>query len=164
MLGLSRKTEYALLAISHLMEAGQGEVVRTREIVERFGVPAELMAKVLQKLVRDGMLVSTPGPTGGYTLAGDTADLTIGRVVRAVEGRTTLVSCINNTSSDCEQHATCTIRGPLERIDARVQNLLDHISVREVCSPTIPQSQTIAIPLVPVTSGSPVPTVPGERG
>jgi Rrf2 family protein len=111
---------------------GPGRVVRARDIAEQHDIPLELLAKILQKLARAGMLESAPGPTGGYVLARSADSISVGAVVQAVEGETGLTQCMKPDERICEQHLKCTIRTPLERVNARVQNLLNHISLTEI--------------------------------
>ena len=69
MLRLSKKADYALMAMKHLAQSGGVSSTCAREIAEQYDIPIELMAKVLQRLVRTGLLVSTQGTGGGYTLS-----------------------------------------------------------------------------------------------
>jgi len=81
MLRLSKKADYALIAMKHLAQSASRAEARTREggtgapsasareIAEQYDIPIELLAKVLQRLVRTGLLASTQGTRGGYTLS-----------------------------------------------------------------------------------------------
>jgi Rrf2 family protein len=140
-LGLSKKSDYALLALSYLATSGESRTVRTKEIAERFAIPAELLAKVMQRLAKMGWLASSPGPSGGYTLAVSDASITVGDVVRAVDGGSALTQCMHSPGgSDCEQWANCTIRGPLGFVNERVQDVLNHIPVRDIRERATPAS------------------------
>ena len=90
MLRLSKKTDYALLALRHLALAGStGQTVPARELSETYDLPPELLAKVLQRLVRGGLLVSQQGIRGGYELAKPADQITVADVVTVVDGATT---------------------------------------------------------------------------
>ena len=132
MLTLSKKTDYALLALSHLMRAGENRAVNTKEIAERFAIPLELLAKILQRLARAKIVVSTPGPTGGYRLARPPEAISVGAVVQSVDGPPAIAHCFRVDNSGCEQLPHCTIRGPLERVNARVFHMLNHVSLAEI--------------------------------
>ena len=69
MLRLSKKADYALIAMKHLALRGDRGSSSAREIAEQYDIPIELMAKVLQRLVRRGLLASQQGTRGGYQLA-----------------------------------------------------------------------------------------------
>ena len=69
MLRLSKKADYALMAMKHLALRGDRGSSSAREIAEQYDIPIELMAKVLQRLVQRGLLASHQGTRGGYQLA-----------------------------------------------------------------------------------------------
>ena len=74
MLRLSKKTDYALMAMKHLALLGDRGSSSAREIAEQYDIPVELMAKVLQRLARKGLLSSHQGTRGGYELARPVGD------------------------------------------------------------------------------------------
>ena len=82
MLRLSKKADYALMAMKHLAEKGGASSTSAREIAEQYDIPLELMAKVLQRLVRNGLLASTQGTRGGYILQRSPETITV-RMPRA---------------------------------------------------------------------------------
>jgi len=89
MLSLSKRADYALLALSHLavtQSEDPDRLVNTKEIAEQYEIPVELLAKILQMLARNGMVASHPGPTGGYRLMRRPAAISIGEVITAIDG------------------------------------------------------------------------------
>lgn len=132
MLSVSKKTDYALLALSHLAGAEADRAVNTREIAERYAIPVELLAKVLQKLVKSGILISTAGVTGGYRLARPAACISVGEVVAAIDGPPAITPCLRTEHEGCEQAGVCTVRGPLAAINARIIWMLNRISLAEM--------------------------------
>ncbi len=93
MLRLSKKTDYALMAMKHLALHGDRGASSAREIAEQYDIPAELMAKVLQRLVRRGLLVSHQGTRGGYQLARPATLMSVADVIQAVDGPLTVTAC-----------------------------------------------------------------------
>lgn len=132
MLSLSKSTDYALLALSYLTRTEVGRAVNTREIAEQFDLPVELLAKILQRLAKAELLVSTPGPTGGYRLARSASAISIGAVIEAVDGMPAIAQCFKTDHNGCEQLDKCTIRKPLARINARIFQMLNLISLAEI--------------------------------
>jgi Rrf2 family protein len=132
MLSLSKKTDYALLALSYLTEVGVGRAANTREIAEKYDIPVELLAKILQRLAKAGLIASTAGPTGGYRLARAPEAISVGAVIGIVDGTPAIAQCFRTDGSSCEQLNKCTIRHPLERINARLLQMLDLISLAEI--------------------------------
>ena len=132
MLSLSKKTDYALLALSYLTEVEPGRAANTREIAEKYDIPVELLAKILQRLAKSGLVASTAGPSGGYRLARTPEKISVGSVIGIVDGTPAIAQCFRTDGHACEQLDKCTIRTPLERINARILQMLDLISLAEI--------------------------------
>ena len=132
MLSLSKKTDYALLALSYLTRAETGRAINTREIAEQYAIPVELLAKILQKLARARLITSTPGPTGGYKLARPAAEISVGSVVELIDGPPAIATCMKTVGNRCDQLNHCTIRHPLARINARIFQMLNLVSLAEI--------------------------------
>jgi len=134
MLRLSKKADYALIALKHLARhGGAGGSTSAREIAEEYGIPLELMAKVLQRLVRSGLLVSTQGTRGGYTLQRPPASISVADVVQAIDGPFTVTACAPDDHA-CEQFEKCIIRDPLWRLRERIVQAMGTVSVAELAS------------------------------
>src|SRR6267142_151557 len=86
MLRLSKKADYALIAMKHLALRGDRGSSSAREIAELYDIPIELMAKVLQRLVRRGLLASHQGTRGGYQLARAAVEISVADVIQAIDG------------------------------------------------------------------------------
>src|SRR5499426_2872973 len=112
MLRLSKKADYALSAMKHLALRGDRESSSAREIAEQYDIPIELLAKVLQRLVRGGLLASHQGTRGGYQLARVPTAISVADVIQAIDGPVSVTACATNEST-CEQYAKCNVRDPL---------------------------------------------------
>ena len=87
MLRLSKKADYALLAMRHLAAQARSRApLSARELAEAYDIPPELLAKVLQRLVRARLLVSHQGIRGGYGLGRPAAAISVADVIQAVDG------------------------------------------------------------------------------
>jgi Rrf2 family protein len=131
MLRLSKKADYALLALRHLAARPDREAVSARELAETYDIPSELLAKVLQKLVRARLLESHQGIRGGYGLARPAAAVSVAEVIQAIDGPLTVTACSEDDHS-CDQYAKCGIRDPLWRIKDRIVSALSATSVAEL--------------------------------
>src|SRR5262250_1120533 len=69
MLKLTKKADYGLIALKHLAVAERAGTASAKEIADAYGIPLPLLAKILQKLTKTGLLTSVPGSSGGYKLA-----------------------------------------------------------------------------------------------
>jgi Rrf2 family protein len=131
MLRLSKKADYALLAMRHLAAQADRGAVSARELAEAYDIPSELLAKVLQKLVRGHLLQSHQGIHGGYGLAKPPAQISVADVIQAVDGPLTVTAC-SDTDHSCDQYSKCNIRDPLWRIKDRIVAALGATSVAEL--------------------------------
>jgi Rrf2 family protein len=104
MLRLSKKADYALMAMKHLALRGDRGSSCAREIAEQYDIPIELMAKVLQRLVRGGLLASHQGTRGGYELARTPAKISVADVIQAIDGPVTVTAC-STEQGNCDQFA-----------------------------------------------------------
>ena len=133
MLRLSKKADYALIAMKHLAMKRAVASTSAREIAEQYDIPIELMAKVLQRLVRTGLLTSHQGTRGGYTLGRPSSTISVADVIQAIDGPFTVTSCSTDDNS-CEQFGKCSIRDPLWRIRERIVAALGTVSLAEMAA------------------------------
>ena len=129
MLRLSKKAEYALMALKDLALRPEPEAASAREIAERYEIPVEVMAKVLQRLARRHVLTSQHGTRGGYHLARSASQISVADVIEAIDGPVTVTVC-SSLDDDCDQYATCTIRDPLWRIKDQIVHALTSYSLQ----------------------------------
>jgi len=132
MLKLSKKTDYALMAIQYMASKGADRVVNTKEIAEQYKIPVELLAKVLQKLGKKGLIASQTGPKGGYVLAKSPDSISVLSIIQAIEGHLGITECYHNEDSQCMQMARCNIRTPLRNIQNSIYGLLDRMSIEDM--------------------------------
>jgi len=137
MLRLSKKADYALMAMNHLAQHADSGAASAREIAERYGIPIELLAKVLQRLTRHGLLSSQQGTRGGYVLARAATLISVADVIEAVDGPLTVTACATDEDT-CEQYEKCNIRDPLWRIKDRIQQALAACSIAELAGDVVP--------------------------
>jgi Rrf2 family protein len=133
MLRLSKKADYGLIALMHLALAGEGQSASAKEIADAHSLPLPLLAKVLQKLTKEGFLAAAQGTNGGYRLARLPDSISALEVIRAIDGPVFLTSC-SATGADCYKTSKCTARKPLERIREDIFHLLAGITLTEMSS------------------------------
>ena len=133
MLRLSKKADYALIAVSYMAVPGQRAVASAREIAEHHDLPLELLAKVLQQLVRKGIVRSVQGINGGYSLSRSAVETSVADIVEAIDGPLTLTAC-GDEHEACDQYSKCSIRDPLHRIRERIASALADCSVADLAA------------------------------
>jgi len=131
MLKLTKKADYGLMAMKHLAEHGHGTACSAKDVAESYGIPADALAKILQRLVKAGLLVSQHGINGGYTLARSAETISAFEVIRAIDGPLFITSCIT-VRGECGQSDRCTIREPLRRVNDSIEQVLKNISISEM--------------------------------
>ena len=138
MLKLSKKADYALLALQYMASIQYGElskvrVVNTKEIAEEHHIPVELLAKVLQTLAKHDIIESQNGPKGGYVLARAPKSITIAQVLESIEGPFGITDCYHDKEhAPCEQLDRCNIRTPLYRVQESIHQLLNSMSIEDM--------------------------------
>jgi Rrf2 family protein len=135
MLRLSKKADYALMAMKHLAVRSDGGSASAREIAEQYDIPVELMAKVLQRLARRGLLSSHQGTRGGYRLSKPAAAISVADVIEAIDGPLTVTAC-SVEDENCGQYEKCSVRDPLWRIKDRIVAALATCSLQEIAAET----------------------------
>src|SRR3982750_4825107 len=149
MLRLSKKADYALIAMKHPALRGDRGASSAREIAGLYNIPIELMAKVLQRLVRGGLLASHQGTRGGYQLARMPTMISVADVIQAIDGPVTVTACSTDEGSQCEQYAKCNVRDPLWRVRERILAALGECTIAELASDVLPPPPAKAAVLHP---------------
>jgi FeS assembly SUF system regulator len=145
MLRLSKKADYALIALKHLaMHNGDGSFSAS-DIAEVYGISIPLLAKVLQKLAKGGLVAARHGSSGGYTLARPAAKISALDVISAVDGPPFITSCVTS-HGECDVHTTCSIRGPLRRVNDSIMEVLAKVTIAQIADES-PSSEVVELRL-----------------
>ena len=141
MLRFTKRADYGLMAIHFIAAHGEEGAVSAKRIAEEFNIPSERLAKILQRLAKKKLIESHNGPKGGYVLVRAPRDITVGQVVRALEGPVRIVSCMA-ADDDCPQFSRCNLRGPVQKIQASISHVLDSMTLAELTADaTVPVSE-----------------------
>ncbi len=138
MLRFTKRADYGLMAIHFIAAHGDDGAVSAKRIAEEFHIPPERLAKILQRLAKKKLIGSHNGPKGGYVLTRAPSEITVGQVVRALEGPVRIVSCMAE-EDDCPQFERCNLRGPVQKIQATISHALDTMTLAELTAdPIVP--------------------------
>jgi Rrf2 family protein len=134
MLRFTRKTEYALLSIEHMIRKEQQNehVISAREISDAYHIPYPLLAKVLQQLAIKGLVKSVQGTKGGYVLAKRPTDITVADIVEVFEGPLAVAECFKDEKITCPQWDGCLIKGPFYELNQKIYHLLVQTTVADL--------------------------------
>lgn len=131
MLRFSKKADYALIALKDLSASSAQSSSTARAIAGRYDIPVELMAKVLQRLSKMGVIASHKGIRGGYYLDRDATEISVADVIQAIDGPVLVTACSDEDES-CDQYSKCNVRDPLWRLKKRILEVLSSFTVDEL--------------------------------
>ncbi len=128
MLRLTKKADYGLMALKYLAEHPEMSSVSAKDIAETYGIPPQLLAKVLQRLTKVGLLRSHAGMNGGYSLTKSPRSISAFEVIHAIDGPLFITSCTKGSKS-CDLEASCSVKEPLARVNDSIAGVLRSISI-----------------------------------
>jgi Rrf2 family protein len=128
LLKLTKKADYALMAMKHLAERSSEGSLSAKDVADAYGIPPEALAKILQKLVKAGLLHSQHGTNGGYMLARPAHTISAFEVIQAIDGPLFITSCIT-VRGECGQSDRCNIREPLRKVNDSIEAVLKRIKI-----------------------------------
>jgi len=128
MLKLTKKADYALMAMKHLADHTQEGSASAKDVADSFGIPPEALAKILQRLAKAGLLLSQQGTNGGYRLARPAHTISAFEVIQVIDGPLFITSCVT-TRGECGQSDRCNIREPLRKVNESIEGVLRRIKI-----------------------------------
>jgi Rrf2 family protein len=131
MLKLTKKADYALMAMKHLAEHGNNGSLSAKDVADAYGIPQEALAKILQRLAKARLVISQHGINGGYTLARDPKTISAFEVIQAIDGPLFITSCIT-VRGECDQSDRCTVREPLRKVNQSIEQVLKNIKISQM--------------------------------
>jgi Rrf2 family protein len=133
---ISAKADYAVRAALELA-ASDGESVKGERIAEAQGIPLKFLENILQELRHAGVVRSQRGPEGGYRLARPAGEISLGEVIRAVDGP--LASVRGEAPEDLAYEGSAdALRSVWVALRANLRAVLDEVSVGEVAAGKLP--------------------------
>lgn len=133
MFKFNKKTEYGILALQHMLSLKQDQVATVKEIAENYKIPQSLLAKILQQLSRKKIIQSVQGAKGGYVLKTDADDLSLARVLEAIEGPIHITDCYAEVSC-CDRMDDCTLRDGFHSVQKQIVNYLNTVRLADIAA------------------------------
>ncbi len=141
MLSFTRKTDYALISLTHMVWQG-GNCSSAREIATRYNMPMPLLMNVLKVLAQHGLTRSERGPRGGYHLAKAAEGISLYDIIAAVDGPVALVQCVRapedrrlvgaGQACGCELTSLCPVRGAVHRVHHKLVKMLKEVTLADL--------------------------------
>ena len=129
---ISTKGRYALRMLSDIAVHEDDGFISLKEISERQNISKKYLEQIVPLLTKDGLLRTNRGNKGGYALAKDPGDISVGEVLRATEGSLAPVACLEYEVNDCPRAESCDTLYIWEGLYKAVTGYLDGISVRDI--------------------------------
>jgi len=144
---LSTKGKYGVRAVYEIAKHYGKGPISIKDIAERQGISISYLEQILHKLGKAALIESVRGPAGGYLLARTPAELTIGDIVRALEGPIALSHCLEpGEEGDCNQADDCVARMVWARVGAKIEEALDSISFNDLLQHQQPKDALLLKP------------------
>ena len=138
-MALTKKTGYALVAMTHLAALDGGRA-SAREVAALVGAPLALLMNVLKELASGGFVESVRGARGGYRLARPLDEINLADVVETMEGPVRLAECLARPGArhECtsKRMARCPISDPVHRVQRKLNDFLKKVTLADIVEPT----------------------------
>ena len=132
---LSQKAKYALKALLALAALPDGALLQGGEIAEQHQIPRKFLDLILHELRMHRLVESARGKKGGYSLALPADSITIGSIVRIIDGPLAPIACASVTGyrrcADCKNEKTCAVRRLMREVRDAASGILDHVSLAD---------------------------------
>ncbi len=131
MMKVSRLADYAVVVLVALSRSEDG-LMSASDIAGKTGLPEPTVAKVLKLLAKDGIVTSIRGATGGYSLDADIEQISIAKIVKAVDGPIALTACVEGSMGSCDYEGCCAVKGRWSPVNAALHKALDDVSLADM--------------------------------
>ena len=133
MFRLNKLTDYAVVILSHL--ARHNVQHSTSLLVTETGLNEPTVAKVLKDLVKAGLVTSVRGAAGGYTLGDASDNISVRRIIEAIEGPIALADCVEGHATGCAVQV-CGTRGNWDQVNGAIISALDNVKLTDMMNAT----------------------------
>ncbi|MBI5374128.1 MAG: Rrf2 family transcriptional regulator [Candidatus Schekmanbacteria bacterium] len=133
---ISKKAKYALKALVYMAKEYQKGPILISKVATEEKIPKKFLELILLTLKNNGILQSKKGKGGGYYLGRPPESITVGRVVRILDGPLALVPCVSETAyakcDECIDERTCGIRLVMKDVRDSIAHILDSTSIADM--------------------------------
>lgn len=131
---ITYKGDYALKAVLDLAWHYDKELVTINDLAKRIDAPVKFLEQVLLDLKKGGFVESRRGKVGGYLLAKPPGEITVGDVVRFIDGPIGPIACVHEGYEGCGDIHRCVFRGIWQKVDEATSEIIDKITFEELVS------------------------------
>jgi len=131
-MNVGRRVDYAIRALCYMAAQPPRRMIPRAEIQARQNVPPHFLSKILRALVGAGLLKSVPGARGGFQLGRAANQISVRAVYESVEGKLSLVSCVDQRDAYCRFAPVCTQRDIWRGAQQLLAKYLENISIGDI--------------------------------
>jgi Rrf2 family protein len=133
---ISKKSKYAFMALIHMAGLPSGKPVLISDLAKDGNIPKKFLEYILLTLRKGGILQSKIGKGGGYFLAVPPNQITIGSIVRILEGDIAPIQCLSTTNhahcEECQDEATCGIKLTFADVNDALTKVMDGLTIADM--------------------------------
>jgi len=129
---ITYKCDYALKALLDLSLHYEQGVFTINDVAKRIDAPVKFLEQVLLELKNGGFVESKRGKVGGYQLGKDPAEITVGRVVRYIDGPIEPIACVEKGYSNCSDLACCLFKGIWQKVANATSDIIDNVTFKDL--------------------------------
>lgn len=131
---ITKKCEYGILALIDLaLNYGKG-LRQAQDIVHEEKIPEKFLEQILIILKNGGLIQSKRGVGGGYYLIKPPHDISLGEIIRLIDGPISTLECVGNSNINCPKEITCGIRSVIVEVENATAEILDHVTLAHLCN------------------------------
>ncbi|MGH1378404.1 MAG: SUF system Fe-S cluster assembly regulator [Alphaproteobacteria bacterium] len=135
MLKITKMSDYAVIVLIEMMQAE--DCVSVAGLAQQMQLPKPTISKVLKSLAQAGIVISTRGTNGGYSLGFPPEDISIEQIISAIDGPISLVDCVDGGEPGCKLGDNCPIRGRWDSVNTAVKGVFSNVSLADMAGNTV---------------------------
>lgn len=129
---ISTKGRYALRLLLDLAMNESGEPIRLKEVAERQGISDKYLEQIIATLNKGGVVKSTRGAQGGYSLKKTPSEYTVGMILRLMEGSLAPVECVEEGDAVCDRCDGCATMKLWAKVNDAVNAVVDGVTLQDL--------------------------------
>lgn len=129
---ISTKGRYAVRILLDLAIHNTGEYIKVKEIAKRQEISEKYLEQIIAILNKAGFVKSVRGAQGGYRIAGDPSEYTVGMILRMTEGSLNPVACLDDAVNECERCDCCETLEVWKRLADAINGVVDGVTIADL--------------------------------
>lgn len=129
---ISTKGRYAVRVMLDLAVNNTGEYIKVKQIAKRQEISEKYLEQIIAVLHKAGYVRSVRGAQGGYRLAREPKEYTVGMILRLTEGSLSPVACLSSEENECKRCDTCDTLAVWKELEQAINNVVDNITIADL--------------------------------